>query len=233
MSNNVMRYSEAYSELRKAVKAARAAYLQKIERLSRYADSAQGKKDIEAAQAAYDEALEAARATARPKFDRAIRGMREHIAAPSMEPPTAEMLATLQMLELRDNIEASEIEAAAKVMGHNDAALRTLRDVLMRKGKVMPTTVKTFEAQVSDAADSLQRAANNILQWDGRSSMEISSDASKAYHDYRWGGGAPVPENARAARWVADVEASSSYRATARALAGDDVPMSVIEALDD
>lgn len=232
MSYNVMHYSEAYADLRKAVKAARDTYLQKIERLSKYADSAQGQKDIEAAQADYDAALEAARAVARPKFARAIEGMKEHIAAPSMEPPTAEMLATLQMLELRDNIDASEIEAAAKVMGHNDAALKTLRDVLQRKGRVMPSNVKTFEAQVSDAVDHLQRAASNVLMWDGRTGNEISSDASKAYHDYRWGGGAPVPANARAAQWVADVEARSYYKDTARALAGDDVPMSVIEALD-
>lgn len=233
MSYNVMHYSEAYADLRKAVKAARDTYLQKVERLSKYADSAQGQKDIEAAKADYDAALEAARAIARPKFARAIEGMKEHIAAPSMEPPTAEMLATLQMLELRDNIDASEIEAAAKVMGHNDAALKTLRDVLQRKGRVMPSNVKTFEAQVSDAVDHLQRAASNVLMWDGRTGNEISSDASKAYHDYRWGGGAPVPANARAAQWVADVEARSYFKDTARALAGDDVPMSVIEALDD
>lgn len=232
MSYNVMHYSEAYADLRKAVKAARDTYLQKVERLSKYADSAQGQKDIEAAKADYDAALEAARAVARPKFARAIEGMKEHIAAPDMTPPTAEQLNLLTMLNLRDDIDASEIEAAAKVMGNNDAALRTLRDVVSRKGKVMPSSVKTFEAQVNDAAEALNRAASNILQWDGRSSMEISSDASRAYHDFRWGGGSPVPENARAAQWVADVEARSYYKDTARALAGDDVPMAVIEALD-
>ena len=42
-----------------------------------------------------------------------------------------------------------------------------------------------------------------------------------------------MPANARAAQWVADVEARSYFKDTARALAGDDVPMSVIEALDD
>ena len=232
MSYNVMHYSEAYSDLRKAVKAARDTYLQKIERLSKYADSAQGQKDIEAAQADYDAALEAARAIARPKFARAIEGMKEHIAAPSMEPPTPEMLATLQLLELRDNIEASEIEAAAKVMGHNDAALRTLRDVLQRKGRVMPSNVKTFEAQVSDAVDHLQRAASNVLMWDGRTGTEVLSDYQRARHDFQWAGGKPPAQNALASRSVADIEARSYYKDTARALAGDDVPMAVIEALD-
>ena len=232
MSYHVMHYSEAYSDLRKAVKAARADYLRKVERATPYLPSKQAQEDIEAAEADFKAALEAARAVARPKFEQAVKGMRENIAAPSMEPPTPEMLATLQMLELRDDIDAGEIEAAAKVMGNNDAALKTLRDVLMRKGRVMPSSIKTTEARTSDAVNELSRAASAILQWDGRTSNEISSDASRAYHDYRWGGGAPVPENARAAQWVADIEARSYYKDTARALAGDDVPMAVIEALD-
>ena len=187
MSYHVMHYGETYADLRKAVKAARADYLRKIERLSRYADSEQGKKDIEAAQAAYDEALEAARGKARPRFKEAIDGMRANIAAPDMQPPTAEMLATLQMLDMRDNIEADEIEAAARLCGNNDLALRTLRDVVTRKGRVLPSNVKTTEARTRDAVDTLARAASNILQWDGRTSMEISSDVSRAQHDYRWG----------------------------------------------
>ena len=232
MSHYVMNFSDCWADLRKGVKAARADYLRKLERLERYADSEKGQEDIAAAKADFEAALESARGAARPRFARAIEGMKGRIAAPDMQPPTAEQLATLQMLELRDEIEASEIEAAAKVMGNNDAALRTLRDVLQRKGKIMPTSVKTFEAQTRDAVDALQRAANNILQWDGRSSMEISSDVSAAYHDYKWGGGAPVPSNARAAQFVADIEARSFYKDTARAIVGNDVPMSVVDALE-
>ena len=227
-----MNYHETWAELRKSVKAARADYLRKMERLEKYADSEQGRADIEAAKSDYQAALEAARGIARPKFARIIEGMRGKAASPSMEPPTAEQLRTLQMLDMRDDISAGEVEAAAKAMGNNDAALRTLRDILTRKGRVMPTSVKTFEAQTRDAVDALQRAANNILQWDGRSSMEISSDASRAYHDYKWGSGEPVPANARAAQFVADIEARSFYKDTARAIVGNDVPMSVVDALE-
>lgn len=227
-----MNYHDAWADLRKGVRKARADYLKEVERASKYADSKQGRADAEAAKADYEAALEAARAVARPKFDRAIEGMRGRVASPDMRPPTAEQLATLQMLELRDNIEAGEIEAAARVMGNNDAALRTLRDVLMRKGRTLPTSVKTFEAQARDAVDALQEAANGILQWDGRTSMEISSDVSGAHHAHRWGGGAPVPTNARAAQFVADIEARSFFKDTARAIVGNDVPTGVIDALE-
>ena len=232
MSHYAMNFHDAWADLRRAVKAARTDYLRRVEKATPYLPSEKAQEDIERAKADYEAALESARGAARPRFARAIEGMKERIAAPDMQPPTAEQLATLQMLELRDEIEASEIEAAAKVMGNNDSALRTLRDILTRKGRVMPTSVKTVEAQTRDAVDALQRAANNILQWDGRSSMEISSDASAARHDYLWGGGAPVPANARAAQFVADIEAKPYYIDTCRAIVGNDVPSDVVKALE-
>lgn len=232
MSHYAMNYGDAWADLRKDVKKARAKYLKAMERLEPYSDSVQGQKDIEAAKADYEAELEAARAIARPKFDRAVSGMRERVAKADMQAPTAEMLATLQMLELRDNIEANEIEAAARLMGNNDGALRTLRDVLQRKGRVLPSSVKTFEAQTRDAVDTLARAASNLLQWDGRTGTEISSDASRAYHDYKWGSGAPVPANARAAQFVADIEARSYYMDTCKAVIGDDVSSDVVKALE-
>ena len=232
MSHYVMNFSDCWADLRKGVKAARADYLRKLERLERYADSEKGQEDIAAAKADFEAALESARGAARPRFARAIEGMKERIAAPDMTAPTQDMLSILTMLNMRDDIEAGEIEAAAKAMGNNDAALRTLRDILTRKGRVMPTSVKTFEAQTRDAVGALQRAANNILQWDGRSSMEISSDASAARHDYLWGGGAPVPANARAAQFVADIEAKPYYIDTCRAIVGNEVPSDVVKALE-
>lgn len=232
MSHYVMNYHDCWADLRKAVKAARADYLKRVERATPYLPSERAQEDIERAKADYEAALESARGAARPRFARAIEGMKERIAAPDMTAPTQDMLSILTMLNMRDDIEAGEIEAAAKAMGNNDAALRTLRDILTRKGRVMPTSVKTFEAQTRDAVDALQRAATSILQWDGRSSMEISSDASAAYHDYKWGGGAPVPANVRAAQFVADIEPRSFFKDTARAIVGNDVPMSVIDALE-
>lgn len=232
MSHYVMNFSDCWADLRKGVKAARADYLKKVERATPYLPSEKAQEDIERAKADYEAALESARGAARPRFARAIEGMKERIAAPDMTAPTQDMLSILTMLNMRDDIEAGEIEAAAKAMGNNDAALRTLRDILTRKGRVMPTSVKTFEAQTRDAVDALQRAANNILQWDGRSSMEISSDVSAAYHDYKWGGGAPVPANARAAQFVADIEAKPYYIDTCRAIVGNDVPSDVVKALE-
>lgn len=229
--NNTLRYHDAWKAYRVAVRAARDKYTRELKRLEPYMDSKQGEKDAETAKATFEGELEAARAVARPAFKAAIDGMKDHIAAPDMRPPTAEQLAMLQALDMRDEIDAGEIEAAARLMGSNDLALRTLRDVLMRKGRTLPSTCKTMQAQVGDAVDKLQRAASNLMFWDGRTSNEISSDASRARHDYVWGGGEPVPEHAQAAQWVADIDAASTYRATVQNVIGDGVSMSVVDML--
>lgn len=232
MSHYVMNYHDCWADLRKSVKAARADYLKRVERATPYLPSEKAREDIERAKADYEAALESARGAARPRFARAIEGMKERIAAPDMTAPTQDMLSILTMLNMRDDIEAGEIDAAAKAMGNNDAALRTLRDILTRKGRVMPTSVKTFEAQTRDAVDALQRAASNTLQWDGRSGMEVLSDYQRARHDYQWAGGEPPAQNALASRDVADIEARSFYKDTVRAIVGNDVPMSVVDALE-
>lgn len=232
MSYFVMDYGNTWAEYREQVKAARDTYLQNMEQLSKYADSAQGQKDAEACEAAYKAALEAARDIARPKFNNAVEGMKNNISKPGMQPPTAEMLATLQLLELRDDIEAGEAEAAAKLMGNNDAALKALRDVLMRKGRPLPSSVKTFEAQTRDAVDALARAAGALLQWDGREGVQIMHDYLAQRNAYRFGDGEQPTHNALVARHVADVEAQAFYKDTVRAVIGGDVSTDVIDALD-
>lgn len=229
--NNTLRYHDAWKAYRKAVATARDKYKRELARLEPYKDSKQGAKDIEAAKATFEGELEAARAVARPAFKAAIDGMKEHVGKPDMTAPTQDMIATLTMLDMRDSVESSEVEAACKIMGGNSAALRTLAQVVTRHGGVMPIGFRTPEAQAQEAVERLQRAASDLMFWDGRTSQEISSDVSKAYHDFRWAGGAYVPENARAAQWVADIDAASTYRATVQNVIGDGASMAVVDAL--
>jgi hypothetical protein len=228
--NNTLRYHDAWKAYRKAVEAARDKYKRELKRLERYMDSKQGEKDAETAKATFEGELEAARAVARPAFKAAIDGMKEHVGKPDMKAPTPEMLSVLTMLDMRDSIDAAEVEAACRVMKDNSAALTTLSQVVMRHGAMMPIGFKTPHAQAVEAVERLQRAADNLMSWDGRSAMEISSDASKAYHDAKWAGGTFTGRE-RIAQGVADIEAQSTYRATVQRVIGDDVSMSVVDML--
>lgn len=227
---NSLAYHDAWKSYRASVRAARDKYAGEMKRLEPYMDSAQGKKDAEAAREAFDASLQAAQAVARPAFKKAIEGMREHVGKPDMKAPTQEMLSVLTMLDMRDSIDAAEVEAACRVMKDNSAALTTLSQVVMRHGAMMPIGFKTPHAQAVEAVERLQRAADNLMSWDGRSAMEISSDASKAYHDAKWAGGTFTGRE-RIAQGVADIEAQSTYRATVQRVIGDDVSLAVVDAL--
>lgn len=232
MSHLVMNYHELWKAYRQKVKAQRADYLRKVERLQPYADSKQGQDDIAKAKTDFDAALAALRSEYQPRFDNIIKGMRSKVESADMTPPTPEVLSLLQMLELRDSIDASELEQAAKTVGNNDAALKTLSQIAMRKGMVMPSSVKPFGAQKQDAVDTLARAAYSLLAWDGRDSDQVVSDYFAARNNFKWGGGEPPAQNALASRQAADVEPASYYMDTARKIVGYDVPMSVVSALE-
>lgn len=213
--NNTLRYHDAWKAYRKAVATARDKYKRELARLEPYKDSKQGAKDIEAAKATFEGELEAARAVARPAFKTAIDGMREHVSKPSMTPPSAEQLATLQALELRTELENGEIEAAAEIMRGNDLAMRTLRDVAKRKGRVVPAGMATIAEQATEAVEKLARASENLLTWDGRTSDDVRSDYQAARHAYQFAGGSAPSGNWASSSSVADLEATT-YKETVR-----------------
>ena len=61
MSHLVMNYHELWKAYREKVKAHRADYLRKLDRLQPYADSKQGQEDIDKAKSDFDAALSALR----------------------------------------------------------------------------------------------------------------------------------------------------------------------------
>lgn len=213
--SNSLRYHDAWKSYRAAVRAARDRYERELARLEPYKDSKKGAEQMEEARATFEGELEAARASARPAFSAALKGMREHIHKPSMTPPTAEQLACLQALELRTELENGEIEAAAEIMRGNDLAMRTLRDVAKRKGRVVPAGLATIGEQAVEAVEKLARASENLLAWDGRTSEDVRSDYQAARHAYQYAGGdAPRGSMARSSS-VADLEATT-YKETVR-----------------
>lgn len=213
--SNSLRYHDAWKSYRAAVRAARDRYERELARLEPYKDSKKGAEQMEEARATFEGELEAARASARPAFSAVLKDMREHTHKPSMTPPSAEQLATLQALELRTELENGEIEAAAEIMRGNDLAMRTLRDVAKRKGRVVPAGMATIAEQATEAVEKLARASENLLTWDGRTSEDVRSDYQAARHAYQYAGGdAPSDGMARSSS-VADLEATT-YKETVR-----------------
>ena len=229
--HNHMHLHATWEAYRKQVRQLRDTYTNRMKQLERYADSEKGKQDMEKAEKDFRDGLAALADSYRGKFDSIIQDMEKAVKPESMTPPSPEQLALLQMLDLRDSLDSDEIEAAIKTLGTNDAAIKTLGDIVTRKGKVLPPSWKPLEAQKRDAVMTVRRAVNSLLQWDGRTSDEVVSDYFTARNDFRWGGGAPVPQNALASRQAADIEAGTYYSDTLRHILPD-ASRAVIDALD-
>lgn len=213
--SNSLKYHDAWKSYRAAVRAARDRYERELARLEPYKDSKRGAEQMEEARATFEGELEAARASARPAFSAALKAMREHVGKPSMTPPSAEQLATLQALELRTDLENGEIEAAAEIMRGNDLAMRTLRDVAKRKGRVVPAGMATIAEQATEAVEKLARASENLMAWDGRTAEDVRSDYQAARHAYQYAGGSAPREGMASSSSVADLEATT-YKETVK-----------------
>ena len=231
MHNN-MHLHDTWDAYRREVHKLRDAYETRKKQLERYADSAKGREDLEKAEKDFRDGLEALAASYRDKFDGITNAMAEAVKPGNMTPPSPEQLALLQMLDLRDNLSSEEIEAAVKTLGDNDAAIRTLGDIVTRKGKILPPSWKPFNIQQREAVKSIKNAVDSLLAWDGRTGQDVLSDYFSARNDYKYGGGAPVPENALASRWAADIEAGTYYADTVRHILGDDASRQLIDSLD-
>lgn len=214
--HNHMHLHDTWEAYRKQVRQLRDTYDKRMKQLVRYKDSAKGQQDMQKAEKDFRDGLAALADSYRGKFDSIVRDMEKNVTPESLTPPTSEQLALLQMLNLRDTLDNDEIEAAVKTLGTNDAAIRTLGDIVTRKGKVLPPSWKPLEAQKREAVITVRNAINSLLQWDGRTGEEVLSDYFRAKNDAQWGSGAPVSHSALASRQAADIEAGQYYADTLR-----------------
>ncbi len=113
---------------------------------SRYHDTA-----MRAATEKREKAITAAQALARSEAQAIIAKMRENAATIRTNPPTPEMLAILQALEMRDALKADELAEAAAAMGGNSLALAAL-DTLARKNGQYSNFAETMSEKLSRAA---------------------------------------------------------------------------------
>lgn len=207
MSNSI-KFHEAWKAHRAGVREIRATYERKIKSLEPYKGSAGYEEDAAKAQKAYTESLASLRQKSRGEFDRILKDLEGHVEPESMTPPTAEQLQLLQLLDMRDSLDADELEQAAKTMGGCDAAIKALGDIAMRKGRILPQNVKTQEQQRRAIMDELKRAVASLMAWDGRTGAEVTGDYLATKHARIYGGTAPA-DGSTASRLAADMEAGA------------------------
>ena len=107
-----------------------------------------------------DNAMHDLRTEFQNEFSVTIEGMRQSVNTRPATPPSADQLAILQALNMRQKVSVEELKMAEQSMNGNDLALSTLQDLAAAKGVHyrIPTTKKDLILRhIDDLADSASR----------------------------------------------------------------------------
>lgn len=129
LAKEILKFMETRTE-------ARELYHATVARLKPMAGSEFYRKELKAAREKRTATVEAAQVAARTTTRELFAQMRQNAARIHSDPPTPEMLAILQALQMRESITAAELEDAAAAMSGNSVALAVIDDLSRKNGRI-------------------------------------------------------------------------------------------------
>jgi hypothetical protein len=135
---------------------------------------------------ARDLAIEQARLECRKSLSDTFKIMRENNAKRGMKPPTEEQLRTLQMLQMRQHITETELQAAANAMNGNGSALQVVQEIARKHGLHgidYRTEANDFSIQqAADEIDRLASACNRIMETSAKRAAYLGARKNHEWH---------------------------------------------------
>jgi len=155
-----------------------------------------------------EEATEAAKNACRNAIKEATHRMRSNLQARKITPPTAEQLAILQTLKLRESVTEAELEHAAASMGGNSLAIGVIAEISRRNGYIRSYSgyCKEFpDGEALAIIENLTAGAERIMD----SPAQRGALAAAKYHAEHYGA-AQDPDDLPRAMPFADRESCIS-----------------------
>lgn len=181
-------YHDTTKEYRKALGDVWAAYDKKMQSLEEYRGSKGYDKDKAAADAERDAAIDGLQAEYKGKYARIIEGMRESATTRSMIAPTAEQLALLQALQMREKIDRNELEQAGRTLKDCPVALSVLEEIAQKQEIHGLRFTSGSTSGVLACIDGLAESAKRICALDkpnSRRDMAMRNSIYNPDHDHR------------------------------------------------
>ena len=175
--------------------AARQEHMQRIQQL----ESAKGSKyyidEKSKADRRQANIVEQARMECRQSLASTFKIMKENNSKRGMQPPTEEQLRILQMLKMRENVTADELQQAANAMNGNGAALQLLYEFAQKAGIHALSDIRqdANEFSIKQADDEINRIMNQckgILETGARRAAFLAAQHNEKH------AGIPMNEDA-------------------------------------
>lgn len=164
MNKNTTIYANTIRDFLSAAKAVEEKYQPKIAEMQKFKDSQFGRDEVQRFKAELSGALESVRERFKGKTAGIVGNMKNEIDRKLSTPPTAEQVATLQLLAMREHLTAEELKAVVPSLAGCPMALKVL-DELSHKhsltGLNLPTTPS--EKWLNETFEALERNAEKLF----------------------------------------------------------------------
>lgn len=170
---NLADFKKAWGDERDAMRRAYGKYSDALAKLEQHKGSAYGAEKAEAARAAYEADMAAARSLHGGRMGDALQAMKAAMERREKEQgskvPTDEQLRMLQALALRSSITIAEYQTYQGMMYGCDVASKALHDLAAER---MPEGTnleppRTLQGSAWEQAKELSRMAKTLARWDG------------------------------------------------------------------
>ena len=160
--NRTKEYHDVTKEFRKALSVIWDNYDKKMQSLEQYKGSNGYNDDKAKAEKERDIAVYNTQQEYKTKFNEIIQGMRKSATSRSMIPPTAEQIALLQVLKMRENITRDELEQAGRTLKDCPAALSVLQEIATQQQLYGLRFTYLSTAGVLDSINTLADSAKRM-----------------------------------------------------------------------
>lgn len=127
------------------------------------------------------DAIKQAQGTASQAFSKVLSEMREAATSRPMTAPTPEILSVLQVLKMRSNISADELQQAARTVGECPLALSVLDELAQDHGHMGLHFGKESTDSILKHIDSLSASAGKITRMEAVDQKREAVEASSPY----------------------------------------------------
>ena len=152
-----------------------------LSRIEKYKGSAAYTEELSKLETKRKDAIKQAQGTASQAFSKVLSEMREAATSRPMTAPTPEILSVLQVLKMRSNISADELQQAARTVGECPLALSVLDELAQDHGHMGLHFGKESTDSILKHIDSLSASAGKITRMEAVDQKREAVEASSPY----------------------------------------------------
>ncbi len=181
-------YYDAVATFRESLRRIDKEYRAGLSGIEKYKGSAAYTEELKKLDDKRKDAIKKAQGTASQAFSKVLSEMREAATSRPMDAPTGEVLGILQVLKMRSNISADELQQAARTVGDCPLALSVLDELAQDHGHMGLHFGKESTDSILKHIDSLSASAGKIVRMEMVDQKRAATDAASPYSEnYRPG----------------------------------------------